>query len=338
MYILLIFIIINLFLTIKYKSLCKILNVNDYPDGKRKIHIEITPLFGGIMVFINLIIFFGLYILFPNLFLDLSLSIFEKNINFYYFFIFSCLVMFLGIYDDKYNLNANIKFLLLLAIVFGLLLIDKSLLIESLYFETLQYKIYFHDYSLFFTILCFLLFINAANMYDGINLQLGPYFLFIFFIFYLELNFIFLFSIFIITLLFFCILNLRGKIFLGNNGAYLISFIISYIFIKQNNLNLAISAEEIFLIMFLPGLDMLRLFIYRILNKKNPFSADRMHLHHLILNRFNLKQTQIIIFFLSVVPYLIFQISQSIYPILFSISLYLLIYYVLNNYINKNDI
>ena len=125
---------------------------------------------------------------------------------------------------------------------------------------------------------------------------------------------------------------------MGNNGAYLISFIISYIFIKQNNLNLAISAEEIFLIMFLPGLDMLRLFIYRILNKKNPFSADRMHLHHLILNRFNLKQTQIIIFFLSVVPYLIFQISQSIYPILFSISLYLLIYYVLNNYINKNDI
>ena len=38
---------------------------------------------------------------------------------------------------------------------------------------------------------------------------------------------------------------------------------------------MTISPEEIFLIMSIPGLDMLRLFIYRIINKKNPFSADK---------------------------------------------------------------
>lgn len=36
----------------------------------------------------------------------------------------------------------------------------------------------------------------------------------------------------------------------------------------------------------IPGLDMLRLFIKRILNKRNPFKADQNHLHHLLYFRF----------------------------------------------------
>ena len=36
MYILLIFIIINLLLTIKYKSISQVLNLYDHPDGERK--------------------------------------------------------------------------------------------------------------------------------------------------------------------------------------------------------------------------------------------------------------------------------------------------------------
>ncbi len=335
MYILLIFIIINLILTIKYKKVSETINLYDHPDGNRKIHLKKTPLIGGIIFFLNLTIFLILYFIFPNFFLDFPITIIENNINFFYFFLFASLIVFLGIYDDKYNLNANIKFLLLSIFIVGLLLIDKSLLIQTLYFETLEYKIYFHNYSLFFTVLCFLLFINAANMYDGINLQLGPYFLFIFIICLIKLKLILLFGIFIIVLIFFCILNFKGKIFLGNNGAYLISFIVSYIFIKQNNLNLTISTEEIFLIMYLPGLDMLRLFIYRIFNKKNPFSADRMHLHHLMLNRFNLKLTQIIMFLLSIIPFIIFQYTKSIYSISLSILLYLFIYYLLNKYNEK---
>ena len=33
----------------------------------------------------------------------------------------------------------------------------------------------------------------------------------------------------------------------------------------------------------IPGIDMLRLFIFRIKNKKNPFSGDNNHIHHLLL-------------------------------------------------------
>ena len=38
----------------------------------------------------------------------------------------------------------------------------------------------------------------------------------------------------------------------------------------------------------IPGFDMLRVFSIRIINAKNPFKADRLHLHHLLIdNGFN---------------------------------------------------
>ena len=87
----------------------------------------------------------------------------------------------------------------------------------------------------------------------------------------------------IISLLFFLILNFKGKVFLGESGILILAFIIGYIFIKSsNNQNNLFFADEIFMIMALPGIDMFRLFIIRIYNGKNPFSPDMNHIHHLI--------------------------------------------------------
>ena len=49
-----------------------------------------------------------------------------------------------------------------------------------------------------------------------------------------------------------------------------------------HNINQKITADEIFVLMMLPGLDMTRLFVQRLLNKKNPFIGDRNHFHHLL--------------------------------------------------------
>ena len=49
-----------------------------------------------------------------------------------------------------------------------------------------------------------------------------------------------------------------------------------------HNINQKITADEIFVLMMLPGLDMTRLFVQRLLNKKNPFIRDRNHFHHLL--------------------------------------------------------
>ena len=49
-----------------------------------------------------------------------------------------------------------------------------------------------------------------------------------------------------------------------------------------------VTVEEIVIFMLIPGLDMLRLALLRIANKKHPFSADTNHIHHLLLFKYNL--------------------------------------------------
>ena len=43
--------------------------------------------------------------------------------------------------------------------------------------------------------------------------------------------------------------------------------------------------------MIIPGLDLMRLFIIRIYNGKNPFTPDRKHLHHILLSKHNIYIT-----------------------------------------------
>ena len=80
------------------------------------------------------------------------------------------------------------------------------------------------------------------------------------------------------------------------------SFIISYLFIKSHNSYGKFYADEIFLIMMIPGIELVRLAVSRLLNKKHPFSPDRNHIHHIMLNKFNFTKTYIIIQILFLLP------------------------------------
>ena len=321
--------ILNLILILKYKKISSFLGIYDYPNKDRKIHSTKVPLIGGIIIYINFILLFIFAIFVSEFFEENLKSFFIKKSNFQnLFFIFS-LIMIMGIFDDKKNLNANVKFIILIVLTYLVLKFNNDLIIESIFFNSINYGFYTHNFGIFLTILCFLLFINASNMYDGINLQLGPYFIFIFFIFIFKLD-LFLFSIaFLIPLFTFCYLNYSGKIFIGNSGAYSVSFLIANIFIIQNNFTNKISPEEIFLIMSIPGLDMLRLFIYRILKKRNPFSADKMHLHHFMIENFNIRIVQVYIFVINITPFCLYQFYESLYVIFITIAAYILLYILL---------
>ena len=122
-------------------------------------------------------------------------------------------------------------------------------------------------------------------MFDGINLQSSSYFIIlVFYILNLHDNNFFLVFL-LISLIIIFKLNFKGKIFMGDSGIYILSFFLSYLIIKNYNINVKINADLIFILMMLPGIDMLRLFIFRILNKKNPFSPDKNHIHHLLLEK-----------------------------------------------------
>ena len=149
-------------------------------------------------------------------------------------------------------------------------------------------------------------------MFDGINMQIALYSFSLFF--YLLINKIFynLIIFTIIPLLFFMSKNYNGKIFLGNNGNILLSFFFSLIFIKSYNLGYIKYTDEIVILMLIPGLDMLRLFIERLLKKKNPFKPDKNHLHHIILDiTKSQSKTVIIIMGIYIVPQILLYIGIS---------------------------
>ena len=84
------------------------------------------------------------------------------------------------------------------------MMFDDQLLLSSIKIKSLDIIIDLEKLGPFFTILCFLVLINALNMFDGINIQTGLYCLIIFIIFcqryfYKSFNgFNYLFNIFYI--------------------------------------------------------------------------------------------------------------------------------------------
>jgi UDP-GlcNAc:undecaprenyl-phosphate GlcNAc-1-phosphate transferase len=108
--------------------------------------------------------------------------------------------------------------------------------------------------------------------------------------------------------------------FLGNSGSLLLSYIIGFFFIKSYNVNSTFYVDEIFLIMMIPGIELLRLAILRILNKKHPFKADRNHIHHIIINNKTLLFTFLIIQILLMFPFILFLYFKNFF-LVFSLSL-----------------
>ncbi len=318
---LIIFFILNLFILINFHKISLFRFVLDKPDKLRKFHKKNTPLAGGIILFINIFIYFVLLNFNKDLF---SAEIFFYNFNDLNYFIFTCCLIFLiGIIDDKIDLNAGKKFSLLILVLIQFIFLSNDTLIKSINLSFLDNTFYLGKYSFLFTLFCFLVFLNAFNMFDGINLQSSSYSLIILIYFsYLRPESI-LVIILIIFILFFMCLNFLNKSFLGDSGTLLISFILSFIFIKLFNNQIILNSDEILIYMLIPGMDMIRLFFERIKNNKNPFSNDRLHLHHLLLNNCGYLKTIFIINLCVILPILANHVGISkLKIIIVTISIY----------------
>ena len=176
-------------------------------------------------------------------------------------------------------------------------------------------------------------------MIDGLNLLSISYFFFIiiFFIFIKSISVFFLLLIFYYV--FFINLNYKSKIYLGDNGTLSISFVLSYLFIKSYNNNFIFNVDIIFIIMSVPGIDMLRLFFERVFNKKNPFKPDNNHLHHLLLFKFQKKNiASFLMIFVLLFPYfLTFSKISNILVILITLIGYFIIFISLRINKKKRD-
>lgn len=141
--------------------------------------------------------------------------------------------------------------------------------------------------SLIFTIFCFLILINGSNFIDGLNgLLLGYCTLILFITFKLNLNDYFilndsLFMFILIILILLLFLNFLNKLFLGDNGAYMISFFIGFYLITIYNQNFQnITPYFVILLLWYPCFENLFSILRKIYYKKNPLTPDNHHLHH----------------------------------------------------------
>ena len=142
--------------------------------------------------------------------------------------------------------------------------------------------------KLFFTSFCILVLINGTNFIDGVNTLVVGYFilvasniLYLTEVKNLDLN-ILLVSTCLVCLVVIYIFNFFGKIYLGDGGAYLISFVLGVTLIKFSNDNYLVSPYYIVALLWYPAYENLFSIIRKKIFKKSPSIPDNKHLHQLI--------------------------------------------------------
>ena len=283
----------------------------DMPDGSRKIHRTPVPALGGIAIFIGVAITLGVI----N-------SFHWEKVNFSNYISSMLMLFFLGLKDDLVEISPFKKLfgqiLVALFIIFS-----EEVRLDNLYGFLGINQIPFFA-SILFSVLIIVIIINAYNLIDGIDGLAGSVGFFSIFAFgiYFLLNsslsltiLAFTFSASLIAFLFF---NFSpAKIFFGDCGSMQLGLIVSILAIQL--IKLAPSSSFIpavsmpvfvFSTIILPLMDTLRVFCIRLINRRSPFSPDRNHIHHMLLDC-NYSHTQIVIqsvfvsIFFSVIGYFV---------------------------------
>ena len=297
---------------------------SDYISSKLKIFsktvflktevVRKIPLVGGFYILLNFnLIFLSLA--------DFSNEFFYSD-NFLILLV-SNLFFIVGYLDDRINLSPYWKLFLFVLFSYFFMKTYDFLVIKELRFTFLTHVVYLGNFSVFFTLFSIFVFINALNMFDGINGHSAIYFIFILSIFYLiSKNYIFIYFGFVVFI--FLIFNIKNYLFIGNSGIFFLGMFTSLTFINYYNIGLVKFSDEIALVMFLPGLDLIRLFFVRVSNSKNPFSRDHNHWHHIISKRFGNNLTLLISATFFSLPFIISYTLEinNIYIILFSLLIY----------------
>ena len=258
----------------------------DEPD-ERKVHKNVIPTLGGLGIFAGFI-------------LALLMGV-PKNMasELQYFAAASTVIFFLGIKDDILVLSASKKFIGQL-IAAGIIIKFGDIRITSMYgFLGLQELPY--TASVILTIFTVIVITNSFNLIDGVDGLAGSLGLMTTFVFGIYFYFagpatlpyaVMAFSLAGATLAFLIYNFSPAKIFMGDTGSLLLGLINSILVVKFINVasnpvaNFPIeSAPAIgFAILMIPLFDTLRVFGLRILDRRSPFSPDRTHVHHFLLD------------------------------------------------------
>lgn len=309
-------------------KVAKIKHLVDEPGEDRKVHRKRIPTIGGIMIFAGTIISFSLF--FPTDEVGFAFKIKEAISDFQYIIACLFILFFVGTKDDIIGFSPTKKLIAHL-LVGSILVFMADFRVTSLHGlfgleSELPYAL-----SAVFSIFVYIVIVNAVNLIDGVDgLAAGVGFIasiaFASWNFYIgHLPFAILAVSLAGALLAFLVFNFNpAKIFMGDSGSLTIGLIMYVLAIGMiekvgfHNGEMITSISRPVLAMAIlayPLLDTLRVFILRAVRGISPFSADRNHLHHHLLDLgLGHKKSVILIYFFSLFIILLTLLTPAYSP------------------------
>lgn len=266
-------------------------NLMDEP-GNRSSHIRKIPNLGGIALFYSI---------------GICASIFAYELFDIYKFLFASLIvlLYVGVMDDIVVMRAYKK-LIAQVLVSLLIVLGSDVRIRSLFGVFGVYELNYF-LSVVFSVVTFIILINAFNLIDGIDGLAGSYSLLCSLFFGIsyfrlgEYNFplVVFCAIIIGAVLAFLYYNLSNsrstKIFMGDTGSMILGFLLAFtavcfidIFIDKEipgvpRYFLQSAPVIAVAILIFPIVDTLNVIMIRLSQKRSPFDADKNHIHHSLL-------------------------------------------------------
>ena len=294
--------LIAISLCLNAQRICNALNLMDIPIGRKK-HSAPTPLMGGVAIL-------GSFV--PVALI--CIVVFASERWFWSLLIWLCCVAamaLVGLGDDRHSLSPRLRLIISFAVFAAAAAVDPTFNVRVLDFNIPPLTLGLGTWwlAVFFTIICCVGLLNSINMADGKNgLVLG-----------LSLGWLSILAIravgpvlpliglFAGVMMVLFVFNMRGKLFLGDGGAYAIATGVGLLAIMIYNTPgtytlRAISADELVLLFVVPVADSFRLTYKRVRQGRSPMSADRDHLHHHLQDKFGWPKGLYVYWILALLP------------------------------------
>ena len=251
------------------------LGVMDAPDGERKAHKRPTPLVGGLAVMAPVC---------AVAVIQAATTDFKP----FYTAIAAAIAasMLLGFADDRKHLRPTWRLLIGVAIGLAVIVAVPALEVSFLEFSFVPVALFFDGWlGTIFTLLCLVGLQNAVNNADGRNgLVIGMSLIWCLLLFaYAPAHLYPLLSVLAVGLAICLGFNIRGRLFLGDCGAYSLGVTVGLLAIYCYYVNFAIMPADLVALMFLvPIVDFLRVILLRVVEGRSPLRSGGNHLHHIL--------------------------------------------------------
>lgn len=279
-----------------------------------------------------------------------------KNSDYFNYLIL--LIFMIGLLSDIRILKSPLVRILLQITIIAIYLFLSENLIDDTRIIIINTFLKEKTFAIFFTLFCLIVLINGTNFIDGINGLVLSYYLIVLLTIILifnnlsiETNQFFIFDLIPILSLF-IIFNLLGKSFLGDSGAYSLSFVMGISLIEISNQFYEISPWLIVLLLWYPAIENLFSIIRRQSYNLKITKADNLHLHQLLFliikkkTRYNsLVVSGLTTFLINTYNFIIFFHCSFYYNntqvlllhLIVNSLVYVILYNFLSNYFKKTN-